>query len=112
MRELKRYLVGVLAVLLLAWLALVIVMALPTSAQAANCAPRATMLQRLADEFGETRRMVGVDTRNTLVETFANEESGTWSITVTTTSGTMCLIAFGGAYKFLPGVKRDKGEAL
>lgn len=66
-----------------------------TPARSATCAPRDTVIDRLANQFGETRRGLGVGTKNRVVEIFASPESGSWTITVTMPNGTTCLIASG-----------------
>lgn len=71
-------------------------------AQAAgNCAPHATVVERLAERYGETRQSIGLGSNNQLVEVFASRESGSWTITVTTPAGITCLVASGQAYETL-----------
>ncbi|MCV2894090.1 hypothetical protein [Lentibacter sp. XHP0401] len=66
-----------------------------------NCAPRDTVLERLAQRYGETRQSVGLGANNAMVEVFASHESGTWTITVTTAAGLTCLVASGQAFETL-----------
>lgn len=81
-----------------------------THAQAArNCADRDKVLERLNTAFGETRQSVGLGTNNSMMEIFASEETGTWTITVTLPTGKTCLIASGQAFENLPPQK-VKGE--
>lgn len=67
----------------------------------AACAPRDTVVQRLSDKFGESRRSIGIGNNNTLIELFASDDSGSWTITATNTAGTTCLIASGQAFETL-----------
>ena len=60
-----------------------------------NCAPRAAVVERLASTYGETRQSIGLGERGMVIETFASEETGTWTITVTTPNGLTCLVASG-----------------
>lgn len=73
-----------------------------TSAQIQrHCAPRDTVVERLAQGYGETRQSVGLGRDNSLVEVYASEESGSWTITVTTPAGLTCLVASGQSFETL-----------
>lgn len=63
-------------------------------AQGRPCAERATVIERLHDRFGETRRSIGLNREN-VVEVFASAETGTWTILITTPNGMSCLLASG-----------------
>ena len=75
-----------------------------------NCAPRDTVVQRLAEGFGETRQSIGLGDNNSVVEIFASKESGTWTITVTMPNGITCLVASGQAYEELAEALPAKGS--
>lgn len=66
-----------------------------------NCAARETVVEQLATQFGESRRSIGLGANNQVVEVFASEETGTWTITVTLPSGLTCLIAAGEGFEQL-----------
>lgn len=66
-----------------------------------NCAPRDTVLNRLAEKWGETRQSVGLGANGAVVEVFASAETGTWTITVTTPEGLTCLVASGQSFETL-----------
>ncbi|MEM6588730.1 MAG: hypothetical protein AAF641_09810 [Pseudomonadota bacterium] len=68
---------------------------------AANCAPRDVVLERLADRYGESRQSVGLGSNNAVVEVFASQETGTWTITVTSVNGLTCMVASGQSYETL-----------
>lgn len=72
-------------------------MSMPAYAQV--CGPRDTVLSRLADKFGETRRSLGLGANNGIVEIFASADTGSWTITVTMPDGRMCLVASGQSYE-------------
>lgn len=78
--------------------------------QARNCAPRDIVVTRLADGYGETRQSMGLGANNSIVEVFASEESGTWTITVTTPNGLTCLVASGQAFEELAEALPAKGN--
>lgn len=71
----------------------------PAQAQSGACAPRDMVVQRLADAYGETRQSMGLGANNMVVEVFASEMSGSWTITVTGSDGISCLMASGQAYE-------------
>lgn len=74
----------------------------PARAQQSNaCAPRAQVVEKLAQKYGETRHSIGLGSNNAVMEVFASQETGTWTITVTTTAGMTCLVASGQAFEAL-----------
>ena len=82
-------------------LGLMALAATEVSAQSGNCAPRAVVLEQLADRFGETRRSIGLGSQGQVVEVFASDASGSWTITVTLPSGITCLVASGQSFETL-----------
>lgn len=68
-------------------------------AQQANCGERGQVVERLQQKYGETRRSVGLAANNGVVETFASDESGTWTIVITLPNGMTCLVAAGNAFE-------------
>jgi hypothetical protein len=77
---------------------------------ARNCAPREAVVDRLAEGYGETRKSMGLGANNSVVEVFASEETGTWTITVTTPNGLTCLVASGQSFETLVEALPDKGK--
>ena len=74
--------------------------AAPQIAQAqANCAPRDIVVERLAEQYGESRQSIGLGHNNAVMELFASHDTGTWTITVTTVNGLTCLVASGQAFE-------------
>lgn len=67
-------------------------------ATAGQCGPRDTVLGQLTDRYGETRRAAGLGAGK-VMELFASEKTGSWTITVTTASGMTCLVAAGQAFQ-------------
>lgn len=76
-----------------------------------NCGPRQAVVDRLAEGYGETRQSMGLGANNAVVEVFASEETGTWTITVTTPNGLTCLVASGQSFEplveALPAKKKE-----
>ena len=100
--------------LLLAGLAALIAAFLPAPVPAQEmhgCAPRDHVLERLATAYGETRRAMGLGANNAVVEVFASDHSGSWTIAVTLPGGPTCLVASGQAFEAMtdPPPVRDKG---
>lgn len=77
--------------------------ALPAVAQtmSRNCAPHAAVVERLATGYGETRQSIALGANNTVVETFASLDTGTWTIVVTTPGGPTCLVAAGQGFQIV-----------
>ena len=82
--------------------ALAALLACPAFAQVRNCAPRADVIERLEERYGETVQGVGL-ARQGAVEIFANTETGSWTITLTHPSGITCLVAAGRNYENVSG---------
>jgi hypothetical protein len=66
---------------------------------AGACAERARVVERLSSTYGETVQSMGLGANNGMMEVFASEETGTWTITVTMPNGLTCLIASGQAFE-------------
>ncbi|GGM01090.1 hypothetical protein [Pseudooceanicola nanhaiensis] len=89
---------------------LMAVLMAPDAAQARACAPRENVLARLAEGYGESRKSIGIGANNQVVEVFASDESGTWTITVTSPAGVTCLVASGQAYEALAEALPDTSD--
>jgi hypothetical protein len=66
---------------------------------ATQCDLRDRVVAMLAERYGETRRSVGVAGETAVMELFAADETGTWTITMTLPDGQMCLMASGAGYE-------------
>jgi hypothetical protein len=66
------------------------------------CAARAEVVAKLAQRFGETLRSVGLQRADGLVEIYASEKTGTWTILVTRPDGMSCLLAAGELWEDEP----------
>ena len=84
----------------------------PVAAQQGRaCGMRDIVVARLAEGYGESRQAIGLGANNAVVETFANAETGTWTITVTMPNGMTCLVASGQAYEALVEEVAPAGES-
>ena len=68
-----------------------------TSPPQANnpCAPRLLVIERLAEQYGETRQSMGLHANGGVLEVYASPGSGTWTIIITMPNGISCLVAAG-----------------
>ncbi|QQA45035.1 hypothetical protein FHY64_16090 [Pelagovum pacificum] len=69
------------------------------AAAQSRCASRDAVVTGLAERYGESRQSMGLAANNTVVEIFASEETGTWTITMTRPGGPTCLVASGEAFQ-------------
>jgi hypothetical protein len=77
---------------------------------APQCDSREVVTALLADRYGETRRAVGIAGQDAVMELFAADSTGTWSITMTLPDGMMCLMASGSGYEALTDELPAKGD--
>ena len=80
------------------------------AAQGRNCGPRDAVVTRLAEGYGESRQSIGLGSNNAVIEVFASDETGSWTITVTQPNGLTCLVASGQGYEQLAEVLPPKGD--
>ncbi|PWE29257.1 hypothetical protein DDZ14_17965 [Maritimibacter sp. 55A14] len=67
--------------------------------QTALCGERDVVIDRLETRYGERRRSVGRGQGNRMVEIFASESTGTWTILATLPNGLTCLVASGEDFR-------------
>lgn len=78
---------------------------------AASCAPRADVVDRLSDRYGESAVSGGLlGDGSGVLEVWANRETGTWTTLLTLPDGTSCFVSSGDAWGPIPEV--EKGERL
>jgi hypothetical protein len=65
------------------------------------CGEREAIVAQLERKYGETRRSIGLQQDRALVEVYASEKTGSWTILVTDTAGKSCLMAAGEAFEAL-----------
>lgn len=76
------------------------------------CAPRESVVGRLASQYGESRQSIGMGERGMVIETFASSDTGTWTITMTSPVGITCLVASGQSWEHLAEALPPKGDEL
>lgn len=77
---------------------------------AGHCGTREAVVGRLATTYGETRRGIGLTSGNAMMEVFASDETGSWTITVTLPDGRTCLIASGHYFEAVTAPRPAPGE--
>lgn len=68
---------------------------------AANCASHDAVAKALTTKFKEARRVMGVVNAKAVMEIFMSPQ-GTWTVVVTDTAGTTCIIATGQDWQEVP----------
>lgn len=76
----------------------------PVQGQTLNmlCADRSLIVGQLTEQFGEQVHGMGLANQNRIVEVYVSEETGSWTITVTSADGTTCLMAAGQHFAQMP----------
>ncbi|WP_111428941.1 hypothetical protein [Rhodobacteraceae bacterium DSL-40] len=69
--------------------------AAPEIAPQTACGERGTVVARLAERYGESLKSLGLQQNNVVLEIYASDSTGTWSILVSHADGTACLVASG-----------------
>lgn len=69
------------------------------SQTAGNCGPRDRIVTMLSEKYKETRQSIGLAKNGRVMEVFASDETGTWTVTITMPTGTTCLVASGQAFE-------------
>lgn len=77
---------------------------------APQCDTRDRITALLGDRYGETRRSVGIAGEAAVMELYAADGTGTWSITMTLPDGQMCLMASGSGYEAVTEDLPAKGD--
>lgn len=72
----------------------------PLLAQSNCVTDHTTVMETLADKYGEVRIHIAIGSDGSIVEQYANVETGTWTITVTAPNGPVCLVASGEDFYF------------
>ncbi len=68
--------------------------AAPAHAQT-SCAPRDTVLDRLQSSFGEALAAGGLQSQSQVLEVWASQDTGTWTVLMTNANGLTCVVASG-----------------
>ena len=72
--------------------------AVPAWAQPRNCGLTENVFERLWEKYGETKQVEGYDARGMVMNVFASEATGSWTVTLSAPNGRTCAIASGQEY--------------
>lgn len=89
-----------------------VILATQIAFSAPQCDTRAAVTAILADRYGETRRAVGLAGETAVMELFAADATGTWTITMTLPDGQMCLMASGQGFETVTGDRPARGQRI
>ncbi len=84
-------------------LSAVLVFTIPAQA-ASVCGKRDDFIKALTDKFQEQSKAMGIAGQKNLLEVFTSNK-GTWTVLMTTPSGTSCIIAAGNSWEDTPPTK-------
>ncbi len=68
---------------------------------AKNCMDRNVLVSRLADRYQEAPLWRGASPRGHMMELFANDDGGTWTLVVSVPTGMSCMVASGEGWRNL-----------
>lgn len=77
------------------------IVALATGANAygINCGPREEVVSYLGERFGEERQFLALSHLGVMTETFANLDTGTWTLVETASpDAPSCMVGHGGGF--------------
>jgi hypothetical protein len=83
---------------LIAAAAALLALAMQVPAQAAVCMERGQLTSYLAGKFKEAPRAAGLVADRGVMEVYVSS-TGTWTIVITSVSGTACIVAAGDAWE-------------
>ena len=66
-----------------------------------SCAPRQAVVDKLTEKYGETRQSLGVNRNILMMEVFANNDTGTWTVITTNPNGIACVRMYGDSFEAL-----------
>lgn len=85
-----------------------VLLAAPATAQTQpNCSPRDEVDEFLSEQWGEVPHVVALGSNGSIVEFFANPETGTWTIVITAPNGWSCNAVDGVAFEMLIPAEGD-----
>lgn len=85
--------------------------ATPAYSQARNdCAARPVVIERLQSVYGETRQSIAMGERGAVFEMWANNDTGSWTLTFTMPDGMTCLATSGESFERMAEALPPQGE--
>jgi hypothetical protein len=87
--------------------AMLVLPTLSSQAQYRKCGNRATMIKVLIEKYNETPRALGLSSANKVAMEIYASEKGSWTVMMTMTNGTTCIMAAGHSWQEGPKVDND-----
>ncbi len=85
--------------------AAILLSTLSSEAQYRKCGKRASMIKVLIEKYKETPRALGLSSANKIAMEIYASEKGSWTVMMTMTNGTTCIMAAGHSWQ--EGPKAD-----
>lgn len=73
-----------------------------STATAQTCGSHIQVVDYLAENYGETRQTIALSSNNMVVETYANLDTGSWTLLGTMPGQQTCLLASGEVFEITP----------
>lgn len=89
-----------------------VILATQIAFSAPQCDTRDRVTALLADRYGESRRALGLAGETAIMELFASDATGTWTITLTLPDGQTCLMASGAGYEAVTDGLPARGDRI
>jgi hypothetical protein len=70
----------------------------PAALAQAACGEREEIITVLREKYAESHRASGLETASKMIEVWASEQTGTWTILVTQANGQTCVAASGQSW--------------
>ncbi len=74
-----------------------LLLSLPASAQTVSCAERAKVVAKLT-LLGEVQSGMGLSNKGQVFEIWTSEDTGTWTIVLSHSTGLSCIMSYGNAW--------------
>lgn len=81
-------------------------------AEGAPCGTRAAIVDQLGTRYHETRRAIGIASNTMVLELFASDDSGSFTILATLPDGRSCMIASGENFEAVTEPLPAAGKGL
>jgi len=89
-----------------------VILATQIAFSAPQCDARDRVTALLSDRYGETRRAIGLAGQAAVMELYASDTTGTWTIALTLPDGLMCLMASGAGFEALTEEHPTRGKPI
>ncbi len=81
---------------------MVLAYTLPSIAQQRMCGKRASLIKVLIEKYQETPRALGLSSANKMAMEIYASRKGSWTVMMTMTNGTTCIMAAGNSWQQIP----------